>query len=227
MAKAQLLLVEDDDNLGEILQEYLEAKGYPTVLEKDGRAGWEAYQKKHYDLCLLDVMLPKMDGFTIAEKIRQTDKETPIIFLTAKSLPEDTLKGFKAGADDYLTKPFSMEELLVRMKAILRRTMHLETPISSYELGKLLFDVNKQELQWEGQSQKLTSKESALLALLSEHKNRTLNRSYALKKIWNDDSYFNARSMDVYITKLRKYLKVDESLQILNIHGEGFRLVTE
>ncbi|WP_299464162.1 response regulator transcription factor [uncultured Microscilla sp.] len=224
----KILLVEDDNNLGQLLQEYLQIKGFPTTLRRDGEAGLETFHSVGFDLCILDVMLPKMDGFTLAEKIREQNKKIPIIFLTAKSMKEDAIKGFKAGADDYIHKPFSMEELLLRIEAIMRRVG--EQPVTPetqeyFEVGSFSFDYSTQKLQRNGESKKLTSKEAALLKMLCEHKNRTLERSKALKKIWLDDNYFNARSMDVYITKLRKYLKSDENIQIVNVHGQGFKLV--
>lgn len=226
--KIKILLVEDDNNLGQLLQEYLQIKGYPTTLRRDGEAGLDTYQTEPFNLCILDVMLPKMDGFSLAEKIRGLDKKVPIIFLTAKSMKEDAIKGFKVGADDYIHKPFSMEELLLRIEAIMRRVGQTEDITSEqqqFEVGSFNFDYSTQKLQRNGESKKLTSKEADLLKMLCEHKNQTLERSKALKKIWLDDNYFNARSMDVYITKLRKYLKSDEKLQIVNVHGQGFKLI--
>jgi len=223
----KILLVEDDNNLGQLLQEYLQIKGYPTTLKRDGEAGLDAYQTSNFQLCILDVMLPKMDGFSLAEKIREQDKTVPIIFLTAKSMKEDAIKGFKVGADDYIHKPFSMEELLLRIEAIMRRVGQNEIISEQhyFEVGSFSFDYDTQKLQRNGESKKLTSKEADLLKMLCEHKNQTLERSKALKKIWLDDNYFNARSMDVYITKLRKYLKSDENIQIVNVHGQGFKLI--
>jgi DNA-binding response OmpR family regulator len=225
----KILLAEDDPNLGQLLQEYLTNKGYTTDLATDGNAGLKCFLEGSYDLCLFDVMMPKKDGFSLAKEIRLTDKEVPIIFLTAKSMKEDTIQGFKVGADDYITKPFSMEELLLRIQAVLRRyqktTIHSEPQLSVFQLGKYNFDFDHQLLTKNGNAQKLTSKESALLKLFCENKNQPINRSLALKLIWGDDSYFNARSMDVYITKLRKHLKDDTSLQIMNLHGEGFKLL--
>ncbi|RDB07072.1 response regulator transcription factor [Runella aurantiaca] len=227
----KILLTEDDPNLGQLLQEYLTNKGYKTDLAIDGNAGLKRFLEGSFDLCLLDVMMPKKDGFSLAKEIRLTDKEVPIIFLTAKSMKEDTIQGFKAGADDYITKPFSMEELLLRIQAVLRRyqktaPMH-EPQQSVFQLGKYTFDFAHQVLTQNGTPQKLTSKEAALLKLFCENKNQPINRSFALKLIWGDDSYFNARSMDVYITKLRKHLKDDASLQIINLHGEGFKLLVD
>lgn len=228
--KTSILLVEDDPNLGTLLQEYLNAKGYQCTLETDGDKGLKAFLQGSFDLCALDVMMPIKDGFTLAKEIRNTDKNIPIIFLTAKALKEDKIEGFQSGADDYLTKPFSMEELLLRIKAILRRTQGGEQEqkvVTNYSIGKLNFDYNRRILkQPSGEEQKLTSKEAELLKLLCENTNDVLERSVALNKIWKDDSYFNARSMDVYITKLRKYLKVDPKLEIVNMHGRGFKLLT-
>ncbi len=227
----RILLAEDDPNLGQLLQEYLNNKGYKTDLATDGNAGLKRFLEGSFELCLLDVMMPKKDGFSLAKEIRLTDKEVPIIFLTAKSMKEDTIQGFKVGADDYITKPFSMEELLLRIQAVLRRyrkTSPTQEPQQSmFKLGKYAFDFDHQLLTQNGSVQKLTSKEAALLKLFCENKNQPINRSFALKLIWGDDSYFNARSMDVYITKLRKHLKDDPSLQIMNLHGEGFKLLVD
>lgn len=229
MEKPKLLIVEDDLNLGQILQEYLDVKGFQTYLARDGEEGFRAYQQQQFDLCLLDVMLPLKDGFTLAQEIRRTDKETPIIFLTAKSLKEDTLQGLRLGADDYMTKPFSLEELLLRIRAILKRTsrQQVEKPEEEgpLQIGKFTFYPQQQELRLDSKQISLTAKESALLKMLKDQEGHTLDRTTALKTIWHDDSYFNARSMDVYITKLRKILKEDPELQILSVRGEGFKLV--
>jgi len=227
MNKDRLLIVEDDHNLGQILTEYLEIKGYSTTLARDGEEGLQKYHQHTFDLCILDVMMPKKDGFTLAKEIRLVNKQIPIIFLTAKSLKEDTIHGFKIGADDYVTKPFSMEELLLRISAVLRRTGGINSKTqNTYEFGEFKFHYHQQILQLGSEEQKLTSKESELLRLLCQNINQTLDRSAALKYIWKDDSYFNARSMDVYIAKLRKHLKGDENIKILTIHGEGFKLVS-
>lgn len=224
----KILLTEDDPNLGMLLQEYLSAKDFPTDLAKDGNEGLKKFLEGKYDMCILDVMMPKKDGFSLAKEIRMKDKNVPIIFLTAKSMKEDTIQGFRVGADDYITKPFSMEELLMRMKAILRRINKTE-PIDNqdfvYQIGAYTLDYQHQSLVLNGVANKLTSKESELLKLLCQNKNQAVSRSFALKLIWGDDSYFNARSMDVYVTKLRKHLKDDPSIQIINLHGEGFKLV--
>ncbi|TAF96959.1 MAG: DNA-binding response regulator [Runella slithyformis] len=224
----KILLVEDDPNLGELLQEYLNSKNYVTDLAINGELGLVQFLNNTYDLCIFDVMMPKKDGFTLAKEVRMKDKEIPIIFLTAKSMKEDTVQGFKAGADDYITKPFSMEELLLRIQAVLRRYQRLAPTLpvlNIFEVGQYTFDFDHQTLKLKGNIQKLTSKESALLKLFCENKNQPISRSFALKLIWGNDSYFNARSMDVYITKLRKLLKEDDSLQIINLHGEGFKLM--
>ncbi len=227
MEEQKVLLAEDDKNLGTILQSYLIAKGYPTDLCINGEEAFECFKKGEYSICILDVMMPVKDGFTLAADIRETDKEIPILFLTAKTLQEDKLKGFEIGADDYISKPFSMEELLMRMKAILRRSSQKtnNSPNNIFNLGNFVFDYNRQLLVIDGSEQKLTSKEAELLKLLSENLNQVLDRSEALNKIWYDDSYFNARSMDVYVTKLRKYLKADNNVELLNVHGVGFKLV--
>lgn len=225
---AKILLTEDDPNLGMLLQEYLEAKGFTTDLAKNGEEGIKFFlEKGGYDMCIFDVMMPKKDGFSLAKEIRMKDKEIPIIFLTAKSMKEDTIQGFKVGADDYITKPFSMEELLMRMKAILRRISKQEpdNQVHNFQIGAYEFDAQTNSLSINQLQNKLTTKESELLKLLCQNKNQSVSRSFALKLIWGDDSYFNARSMDVYITKLRKHLKEDPNLQIMNMHGEGFKLI--
>jgi len=229
--KLRILLCEDDENLGMLLREYVQAKGYLCDLYGDGDAGFKAYLKGRYDFCILDVMMPKKDGFTMAQEIRTLNADIPIIFLTAKSLKDDILEGFKIGGDDYITKPFSMEELLFRIEAILRRVKGKKgKDVVAYRMGKYTFDVQKQVLSYNdgnGQesSAKLTTKESDLLGLLCAHANEILERNFALKTIWIDDNYFNARSMDVYITKLRKHLKDDETIEIINIHGKGYKLI--
>jgi DNA-binding response OmpR family regulator len=224
--QVKILFCEDDENLGTLLREYLQVKGYNTDLFPDGDAGYKGFIRDSYDLCILDVMMPKKDGITLAREIRAVNQSIPIIFLTAKTLKEDILEGFKAGADDYLTKPFSMEELLFRIEAILRRVKGKKVKdISSYILGKYAFDLQKQTLTFGSEVTRLTTKECELLSLLCAHVNDVLERNYALKAIWVDDNYFNARSMDVYITKLRKLLKDDPNIEIINIHGKGYKLV--
>ena len=225
--RLKILLCEDDENLGMLLREYLQAKGFVAELCADGEAGFKAFLKTKFDSCVLDVMMPKKDGFTLAQEIRSANTDVPIIFLTAKTLKEDILEGFKLGADDYITKPFSMEELVFRIEAILRRTKGKKSRESTvYRLGQFTFDTQKQLLQIGEKQTKLTTKENELLALLCSHSNEILQRDFALKTIWIDDNYFNARSMDVYITKLRKHLKDDPQIEIINIHGKGYKLIT-
>lgn len=227
--KTKVLLAEDDQNLGTILKSYLEAKGFPTILCINGKEAWDTFTRQPFDFCIVDVMMPLKDGFSLAEDIRKINREIPILFLTAKSMQEDILRGFSAGADDYLTKPFSMDELLARIQAILRRIALSKTGVSGnneiFVIGKLSFNFPKQLLTTPEGDVKLTSKEAQLLKMLCERPNEVLERSEALKTIWHDDSYFNARSMDVYITKIRKFLKADPSLNIVNVHGVGFKLV--
>jgi len=224
---AKILLAEDDENLGLLLKEYLKAKSFTTDLFEDGQKAFEGFCADYYDLCILDVMMPVMDGFTLAKEIRAINEDMPIIFLTARSMKDDVLEGFKIGADDYITKPFNMDELLFRIEAVLRRVKKTDAPFipTIYTLGKYTFDSQKQVLQREDYSYKLTTKEVELLKLLCDNANQILERNYALKTIWEDDNYFNARSMDVYITKLRKYLKDEPTVEILNVHGKGFKLV--
>ncbi len=225
-AKMKILLCEDEESLGMLVREYLQAKGYNAELFLDGEAGLQAFREGRYDMCLLDVMMPKMDGFALAREIRKHNSEVPIIFLTAKNLKDDILQGFKLGADDYLTKPFSMDELVYRMEAILRRVKGKQpVKISRYVLGKYIFDIQRQTLTNGDQVTKLTTKEGELLAMLCENANDVLPRDLALKTIWVVDNYFNARSMDVYITKLRKHLREDPSIEINNVHGKGYRLI--
>ena len=222
----KILLCEDDENLGMLLREYLQAKGYAAELCPDGEAGYKAFLKEKFDICVLDVMMPKKDGFTLAQEIRQANADIPIIFLTAKTLKEDILEGFKIGADDYITKPFSMEELVKRVEAILRRVKGKKNRESTkYKIGKYMFDTQKQLLTIGQKQTKLTTKENELLSLLCSHANEILKRNDALRTIWIDDNYFNARSMDVYITKLRKHLKDDDQVEIINIHGQGYKLI--
>ena len=223
----KILLCEDDENLGMLLREYLAAKGYDAELCADGELGYKAFLRSKFDICVLDVMMPKKDGFALAQEIRSANSEIPIIFLTAKTLKEDILEGFKIGADDYITKPFSMEELVFRIEAILRRVRGKKTKeCAVYKIGRFVFDTQKQLLSIGDKQTKLTTKESELLCLLCSHANEILQRDIALKTIWIDDNYFNARSMDVYITKLRKHLKDDDQIEIINIHGKGYKLIT-
>lgn len=228
--KIKLLLVEDDKNLGSLLQEYLAAKGFEATLAINGKEGFEKFKKQKFDACILDVMMPVKDGITLAKEIRATDKNIPIIFLTAKSMKEDTIEGFQAGGDDYITKPFSMEELLLRLNAILRRTKNQNQAVkdqTQFKVGKYDFDSVRQVLTINKKEQKLTTKESDLLRLLCTHTNDVLDRTFALNTVWQSDNYFTGRSMDVYITKLRKYLKEDPRIEILNIHGRGFKLIVK
>ena len=225
--KTKLLLAEDDENLGLLLKEYLIAKGYDVDLFPDGEVAYKGFMKGHYDICVLDVMMPKKDGFTLAKDIRIVNADIPVLFLTAKNMKEDVLEGFKLGADDYMTKPFSMEELILRIEAILRRTNQDSQALAQqvFTLGRFTFDTLKQILSDGDNAVKLTTKESDLLKLLCQNQNKILERNYALKSIWIDDNYFNARSMDVYITKLRKHLKAEESVEIINVHGKGYKLI--
>lgn len=223
--KIRILLCEDDENLGMLLREYVQAKGYTCDLLPDGEAGFKAYLKGSYDIVITDVMMPKRDGFSLASDIREVNQDVPVIFLTAKSQKEDILEGFRLGGDDYITKPFSMEELLFRIEAIMRRVRGKKSKdVIEYRFGNVRFEVLKQHLYVNQSAVKLTSKESELLNLLCQHANEVLERNYALKSIWVDDNYFNARSMDVYITKLRKHFKDAEGVEILNVHGKGYKL---
>jgi two-component system OmpR family response regulator len=227
MNKIKILLAEDDSNLGILLRDYLTAKSYETTLFINGSLALESFSEGSFGICILDIMMPEMDGLTLARAIRLLNPEIPIIFLTAKNQKEDIIEGFRSGADDYITKPFSMEELVYRIEAILRRMTGNSTNKrrESYVLGCYTFDSQKQVLKYKDQPLKLTTKESELLELLCRQGNEILERNFALKTIWIDDNYFNARSMDVYITRLRKYLRKDPSVKILNIHGKGYKLI--
>lgn len=227
MKNIRILLAEDDSNLGILLKNYLAAKSFDTELFTDGIKALNAFHASKYNICILDIMMPEMDGISLATEIRKIEPSIPVIFLTAKSQKEDILEGFRSGADDYITKPFSMEELLYRIQAILKRTSGIPMPKREdhYNIGKYSFDPLKQLLSIGGQSLKLTTKESELLELLCRNTNEILERNFALKAIWIDDNYFNARSMDVYITRLRKYLSKDTSVKILNVHGRGYKLL--
>jgi len=225
--KANILLLEDDHNLGLIVEEHLKLNGFNVTLCKDGQEGLEIFNSKSFDLCLVDIMMPKMDGFAFTRRVRESNDTIPIVFLTAKSLQEDKIKGFKIGCDDYITKPFSIEELLLRIKAVLKRINKdtLQDKQYSFEIGDYTYDSNKRILKGKSSEYKLTSKESELLRLLCMNVNRTLERNYALREIWGDENYFNSRSMDVFISKLRKYLKDDSRIEIINIHSKGFKLL--
>ena len=227
--RQSILLLEDDPNLGIVIQENLQMRGYDVTLCTNGDAGKKAYGRQPYDLCLVDIMMPKKDGFTFAREVRRIDEKTPIIFLTAKAMKEDRIEGFSIGGDDYVTKPFSMEELILRIQAVLKRTSGAGAAArqeNSYELGKYAFDVVARTLSSGGKSHRLTTKEADLLALLCQYRNEILPREIALKRIWGDDSYFNSRSMDVFLSKLRNYLKEDDRLEILTVHGKGVKLRT-
>lgn len=221
----KVLLAEDDQNLSLLLKNYLNAKGFDTQLYYDGDTALKGFHSGNYDLCIIDVMMPITDGFTLANEIRKQDTNIPMIFLTAKSMHEDILKGFHLGGDDYLTKPFNMDELMARIQAILKRATPKDNNSGIYKIGNFTFDSTQQKLMIDKDVYKLTSKENQLLKMLVEHKNDLLERNKALKEIWYDDSYFNARSMDVYITKIRKYLKKDPNLELMNVHGTGFKLI--
>jgi DNA-binding response OmpR family regulator len=225
--KSKILLCEDDTNLGKVLKDYLELNDYDVILERDGRLGLAAFQREKFDICLLDVMMPNMDGFKLAEEIRDVDLDIPLFFLSAKTMKDDIIQGYKLGADDYITKPFDSEVLLMKIKAMLKRNEE-DNRISDnieFDLGKYHFNPKLRQLINNDRHQTLSPKENELLKMLSEHKNDLLPRERALKKIWGSDTYFNGRSMDVYIAKLRKYLKDDTDIEIVNIHGNGFRLV--
>ena len=227
--KVRVLLAEDDENLGLLLFNYLKSKGFEVMLSRNGKVAFENFNKKKYDICIFDVMMPIMDGFTLAKEIREIDKNVPILFLTAKSLKEDKLEGFSIGADDYITKPFSMEELLARVNAVLRR-MDVSSPEDKNQalsIGNIPYNPELRVLTLKEGEKKLTTKENQLLNLLVKNKNEILDRQATLRAIWGDDNYFNGRSMDVYIAKLRKLLKEDESIEIMNVHGKGFKLIVK
>ncbi len=228
MQKAEsILLVEDDQNFGSVLKAYLEINDYRVVWVDDGRDAVKAFNDQTFSICVLDVMLPNVDGFTIAENIRKLNQQVPFIFLTAKTLKEDILRGYATGADDYITKPFDSEILLCKIEAILKRKSEVTAEPESevYEIGKFSFEYHIRSLKLENNATKLSPKESELLKLLCQYKNNVLPRELALKSIWGDDTYFTTRSMDVFITKLRKYLKDDPGVEIMNVHGNGYRLI--
>jgi DNA-binding response OmpR family regulator len=227
----KILLVEDDPNLGLLLQDYLQLKGkFDVILCKDGDEGLRAFTKDNYDLLILDVMMPKKDGFTLGKEIRKINQTVPIIFATAKAMIEDKTQAFNLGGDDYITKPFRIEELLLRINALLKRVnggtdTKEENKQAQFTIGKYLFDYTQQMITAEGHQQKLSTKEAELLRLLCLHKNEVLTREEALLNIWHDDNYFNGRSMDVFLSKLRKFLKEDPSVEIINVHGRGYKLL--
>jgi DNA-binding response OmpR family regulator len=233
MTENKILLVEDDQNFGDVLRSYLEMHDYDVTLATDGEQGLEKYNEGTYDLCIFDVMMPKKDGFTLAKEIREKDEDMPIIFLTAKTMKEDVVKGFKIGADDYISKPFNSEELLYRIQAILKRSQAKADPreeIKEFTIGKYHFNFPLRILTFdpdgpEKEENKLSPKEAQLLRMFAMYMNDILPRSEALTKIWGEDNYFTARSMDVFVTKLRKYLKKDDNIEIVNIHGNGFQLL--
>ena len=226
-AKPKILLCEDDTNLGSVLKNYLELNDYDVILERDGRLGLAAFQREKFDICLLDVMMPHMDGFTLAEEIRDVNPDVPLFFLSAKTMKDDIIQGYKLGADDYITKPFDSEVLMLKIKAIIKRNEE-DNKVSDnieFQLGKYHFNPRLRELKMGEITHVLSPKENELLKMLAENINDLLTREKALKKIWGSDTYFNGRSMDVYIAKLRKYLREDDQIEIVNIHGNGFRLV--
>ncbi len=235
MSNNKILLVEDDQNFGDVLRSYLEMHDYDITLATDGMEGLKSYKEGDYDLCILDVMMPKKDGFTLAREIREKDTDMPIIFLTAKTMKDDVLQGFKLGADDYITKPFNSEELLYRIQAVLKRSQDKADPreeIKEFDIGKFHFNFPLRILTFdpdgpEEEKMKLSPKEAQLLRMFAMYMNDILPRSEALKKIWGEDNYFTARSMDVFVTKLRKYLKLDDNIEIVNIHGNGFQLLVK
>lgn len=228
--KTKVLVVEDDENLGKMLSDYLAVKGYEVTLAKDGELGFKAFVEDEFDICLLDVMMPKKDGFTLAKEIKAVKPKTPLIFLTAKSMEEDVKEGFMSGADDYIAKPFSMEVLLMRINAVLRRVTNADEEKKSqkeFSIKHFTFYPEKRIINNGKEDKKLTSKENELLKLLCIYKGEIVDRNDALNMIWGDDNYFNSRSMDVYVTKLRKIFKEDDGIQILNSHGKGFKLLVE
>jgi DNA-binding response OmpR family regulator len=225
--KIKILLVEDDTNLGFIVQDNLKSEGFEVILATDGEQALLTYKKYDFDICILDIMLPKYDGFSIAKDIRKTNSNIPILFLSAKAMIEDKIEGFNSGGDDYLTKPFSMAELVLRIKSLLKRIVNIEKSINGYQLGNIFFDIINYKLISEKQEKKLTKKEAEILKLLCKQKNNVIERDIILKYIWGNDSYFNGRSLDVFITKLRKYLSSDSSISITNVHGVGFCLKTD
>jgi two-component system OmpR family response regulator len=224
--RKRILICEDDSSLGTILKSFLELNDFEVVLERDGRLGLAAFQRGKFDICLLDVMMPNMDGFKLAEEIRDIDHDVPLFFVTAKTMKEDMIQGYRLGADDYITKPFDSEVLLMKIRAVLKRNEEAtrESTNAVYEIGRFKFTPKHRELTIDGVPHTLSPKENELLRMLAEYKNDLLQREVALKRIWGSDTYFNGRSMDVYIAKLRKLLAQDPSIQIRNQHGEGFRL---
>ena len=225
--KVKILLAEDDTSLGTVLSSYLKAKSFDVTLCVDGEIALKRFKEQLYDFIILDVMMPAKDGFTVAREIRKVDQEIPILFLTARSMKEDKLTGFEAGGDDYLTKPFAMEELLARINAILKRAYKEGKKETSFQVADVTYDYLQQTIDVGGQKTKLTTKENELFYLLVKNQEEVLDRNEALKHVWGDDNYFNGRSMDVYITKLRKYLSASNQVEIMNVHGKGFRLLVK
>jgi len=226
--RTSILLAEDDVNLGHLLQTFLKSKGFDVTLAQNGKIAFDKFNSDTYQFCIFDVMMPEMDGFTLAKEIREIDRKVPILFLTAKSMKEDKLEGFSIGADDYLTKPFAMEELLARITAITRRTETTDSEVDQhYLIGTIKYEPDIRLLHLKDEVKKLTTKENQLLKLLVKNKNEILDLQATLRAVWGDDNYFNGRSMDVYIAKLRKALKEDESIEIMNVHGKGFKLVVK
>lgn len=224
----RILLAEDDPNLGELLKDYLELKGkFDVTLCTDGQEAMDAFRKENYDLCILDVMMPKKDGFSLGKDIRKVNQTVPIIYATAKGMMEDKTQAFELGGDDYITKPFRVEELLLRINALLKRASKdkEEELADKFEIGDYFFDYTSQIISFKGKQQKLSTKEAELLRLLCLKKNDVLTREEALIKIWHDDNYFTGRSMDVFLSKLRKYLKEDPNVEIVNVHGKGYKLL--
>ncbi|MFN5418283.1 MAG: response regulator transcription factor [Flavobacteriia bacterium] len=227
--KLNILLAEDDENLGLLLHTFLKSKGFNVDLARNGKIAFERFNQARFDFCIFDVMMPEMDGFTLAKEIREIDKKVPVLFLTAKSMKEDKLEGFALGADDYMTKPFTMEELLARIEAIMRRIEPNQSDLEDdvFMVGNIKFDAQSRMLHTKENPTKLTTKENQLLKLLCKNQNEILDRQATLRAIWGDDNYFNGRSMDVYIAKLRKLLKEDERIEIMNVHGKGFQLIVK
>jgi DNA-binding response OmpR family regulator len=225
--KSKILLVEDDENLGFVIKDNLEESGYQVVWSKDGLSGWENFQNVEFDICVFDVMLPKMDGFSLLQEVRNGDYDTPVIMLTAKTMKEDVLAGFRYGADDYVAKPFDMDELLLRISVFLRRTQKVEPLKRVYELGNFVLDMDNYLLQQGLEEQSLTEREALLLELFCQQKNTVVKREFILEKIWGQNDYFLGRSLDVFISRLRKYLRPDSSIEIINHHGVGFKLSTD
>lgn len=228
--KSKILLAEDDNNFGLVLKDYLTMQDFDVYLCRDGAEALRHFEKGKFDLCIFDVMMPVMDGFTLAEKIKEKDRNIPLIFLTAKSMKVDMIKGFKIGADDYITKPFDSEILLLKIKALLNRSETITQKLNEqhiFKIGQFTFNSKLRTIVGFNKEQKLSPKEASLLALLCVYLNDILPREIALRKIWDDDNYFTARSMDVFITKLRKYLKEDDNVELMNVHGNGYRLVVK